>query len=50
MESKKKNKYPFKQYLWDIEEFGNPKVYLEQYITPPDITLTLFQLLNVILT
>lgn len=37
----------FIAYLSNIEEFSEPKIQLEQYMTPPDITANLFSILNV---
>lgn len=34
-------------FLSSIEEFSEPKINLEQYMTPPDITANLFSILHV---
>ena len=35
-------KKQFEMFLSQIDDFEKPKVKLEQYLTPPDITATLF--------
>eukprot|EP00347_Sterkiella_histriomuscorum_P020971 403335756 len=36
----------FVSYLSNVEEFDKPNIQLEQYMTPPDITANLFQILH----
>ena len=37
----------FISFLSSLEEFAEPKIHLEQYMTPPDITANLFSILHV---
>ena len=34
-------------FLSSLEEFPEPKIHLEQYMTPPDIAANLFSILHV---
>ena len=36
----------FKIYLSQVDDFERPKIHLEQYSTPPDITQGLFEILE----
>ena len=48
MKSKAFKMKTFVAYLSSVEEFEQPKIELEQYMTPPDITANLFSILHVI--